>query len=280
MTSPPDPCARCGAPLDDRQRYCVVCGESRRHPDDPAARYLRGRRAGAAAVPPAGVPVVAAVRRERADTRLVALALALLPVAAAAGVLVGRSGGSDDQAVLAALKASDARAARAAAAPAATATAVASVAPVTGDFSGTHGWIVRLKTLDATAAAAATPKGTGVLVTAGYTLKPAGKTAAYVLFAGPYRSRAAASKARRRLVERYPDAAVVEVRRAKAATAGATRAGGSRAARVAAEDAAAAKPPTAAQKAEGAKIVQQIQAKRGKSYVEQQQKLPDTIAVP
>ena len=40
------------------------------------------------------------------------------------------------------------------------------------------------------------------------------------------------------------------------------------------------KHPTAKQKSDGAKIVQQIQSKRGKSYVEQQQKLPDTIVVP
>ena len=40
------------------------------------------------------------------------------------------------------------------------------------------------------------------------------------------------------------------------------------------------KHPTAQQKSTGAQIVKQIQAKRGKSYVEQQQKLPDTIVIP
>jgi hypothetical protein len=38
--------------------------------------------------------------------------------------------------------------------------------------------------------------------------------------------------------------------------------------------------PTASQKADGARIVQQIQATKGKSYVQQQRKLPDTIVVP
>jgi SPOR domain len=264
-----DPCGRCGAPLDDRQRYCVVCGESRRHPDDPAARYLRGRRTVAVA---AGGPAPEPARPARTDARLVALALALLPVAAAAGVLAGRSGSGDDDAVLAAIKASNARAARvSAAAPAAT---VASVTP-TNDFTRSHGWVVRLKPLTAAAAAADTPSGTGVLVTKGYTLKPATR-AAYVLFAGPYGSRAAAARARKRLVKRYPDATVVEVRRAAKGAAG----GSGRAARIAAEDAVVRKHPTAQQKADGAKIVQQIQAKRGKSYVEQQQQLPDTIVIP
>ena len=41
-----------------------------------------------------------------------------------------------------------------------------------------------------------------------------------------------------------------------------------------------AKHPTAKQKADGAKIVQQIQSTKGKAYVDQQRKLPDTIVVP
>jgi hypothetical protein len=38
--------------------------------------------------------------------------------------------------------------------------------------------------------------------------------------------------------------------------------------------------PTAKQKVQGAKIVQEIQARKGKSYVQQQRNLPDTIVVP
>ncbi|MEA2295040.1 MAG: hypothetical protein QOE86_2679 [Solirubrobacteraceae bacterium] len=280
-----DPCARCAAPLDDRQRYCVVCGESARRPDDPVTRYLRdgGRRlrpAAAAAAAPAGRP-------PRADSRLVAVVLALLPLAAAGGVLAGRGGSGSDSALLAAVKAQDARLARASAAAPATTGSTTSPASAPGaptsDFTGADGFVVRLRVLpagtDAAGAAAAKlaarragAANAGVLVTRGLRLKPA-VAAPYLVYAGPYPTRAAAAAARKRLAKRFPQATVVQVRRP--ATGRTSRAGG-----IAAADAVIRKHPTAQQKADGAKIVQQIQAKKGKSYVQQQQQLPDTIVVP
>lgn len=87
-------CDHCQAPLAERQRYCVVCGARRPHADDPAARYFveSARRARAAAAP----PPPAAASADGAGSRLrLALVLALLPLVAALGIVVGRGGGSD-----------------------------------------------------------------------------------------------------------------------------------------------------------------------------------------
>ncbi len=90
-------CDQCGAPTDHDQRYCVVCGSHLRRATDPAARYLseatatsRALRASApASSPPRPTP--------RWGGLGVALMLALIPVAAAVGVQVGRSSNNDAQ---------------------------------------------------------------------------------------------------------------------------------------------------------------------------------------
>lgn len=91
------PCDTCGAPLDARQRYCVECGNHRPDGEDPVARYLAEARRARNAPPPQEAPA-----RVVGGGRL-ALAVALVPLAAAVGVLVGRGDGSDQQ-VLDALK--------------------------------------------------------------------------------------------------------------------------------------------------------------------------------
>jgi hypothetical protein len=98
--SPWDVCDQCQSPLEPRQRYCVVCGSRRLHGDDPAARYLSEatRRARA------GTPVAAAPAPRRA-TSLGTIALALIPLAAALGVLAGRSQAPSDELIVNALKA-------------------------------------------------------------------------------------------------------------------------------------------------------------------------------
>jgi hypothetical protein len=214
----------------------------------------------------------------------------MLPAAAAAGVLVGNDGGAaPDKALVAALKQQGARAAQpvAAATPAAAA-AVADTAasgPVTSDFTAARGFVVRLKALpggtDAAAVAAAKKAAkrhgatkVGVLVTKDFTLKPAVK-APFMVYSGPYPSRTAADAARSKLGKAYPGAQVVAV---KTPSSGGVHA--ARAAKIAAEDAVVRKHPTQQQETQGGQIVKQIQAKQGKSYVEQQQQLPDTIVVP
>jgi hypothetical protein len=268
MSTTHQPCAQCGAPLDERQRYCVVCGTSRRHPDDPVARWLAS--ATSRRSRPASAPTATG---RGSDNRLIAVALALVPVAAAVGVLAGGNGGSSsDSRLLAALRARVAAPSAATAATAATA--------IASDFSLDHGYVVELRVLPGAgttsaaidkakrAAEAAGASHVGVINPADFVLRPASD--GYVIYAGEYRTRALADRALHKLRGRFPAAKVVHV---TSAGGGATGAGTSTAV-------ATQRRATPAQKRQGAQIVQQIQATKGKSYVQQQRKLPDTIVVP
>jgi hypothetical protein len=98
-------CEECGAPLDPQQRYCVNCAARRGNGANPASRYFatmsqRARR------PAARPPVKGA-----SNSRAAAVAFfALLPIAVAIGVVVGRggSGGGENEALLEALRRQDA----------------------------------------------------------------------------------------------------------------------------------------------------------------------------
>ena len=94
-------CDHCQAPLAERQRYCVVCGSRRAHADDPAARYFIAatRRARASETPPPSASTSGSSSRLR-----YAIVLALLPLVAAIGVMVGGNN-SDSQQLVDALKA-------------------------------------------------------------------------------------------------------------------------------------------------------------------------------
>lgn len=270
------PCAQCGAPLDDAQRYCVFCGASRHHAADPVALYLGAARQRPASSAP---PTAVAERSSRSDRWLV-LALALLPLVAAGGVLVGR-GSSGNDTLLEALRAQKAPivqvgtvgagakgASTSAGADGAATTAAAKAFPLA------KGYTVQLKTLPSGSAAnaaiaAARKKGAkdvGVLDPAAVDLSPdpGGKL---VLYSGAFRTRARAEKALAGLKHDFAGAKVVSVRRSASGDENA-------------DEAVVAKHPTAKQKAEGAEIVKQIQATKGKKYVDQQRKLPDTIVVP
>jgi len=95
-----EPCEECGALLDPQQRYCVNCATRRANGANPSSRYFatmsqRARRP--AARPPA---------KAGSGSRAAAVGFfALLPIAVAAGVIVGRggSGEGDNQALLEAL---------------------------------------------------------------------------------------------------------------------------------------------------------------------------------
>jgi hypothetical protein len=268
------PCDRCGSALDDEQRYCVVCGANRRHPGDPVARYLSAARRPRAAT---AAPVTAAARR--ADGRWIAAVFALLPIAAAIGVLVGR-GNSDVVAALRAQKAPVVQIDSGATSTGATAPAAA----IASDFTLAKGFVVKLSTLPAAGTDAATvaaakraakAKGAtdvGLINPGDFSLTPSSR-GAYVLYAGQFTTRAAAAKALRKLGKAFPGAAVVAVGKAAGAARAAAAAG-------AAGAASTGSRPTAKQKAQGAKVVQQIQRSKGKSYVQQQRNLPDTIVVP
>jgi hypothetical protein len=276
-STPPtyEPCGQCGAPLGDNQRYCVVCGTNRRHPEDPVARYLANaarRPAPAPARPPAS----------RSDGKWVAVALALLPVAAGIGVMVGNSGGSSsDDKLLAALRD------RPAAVGTGSASTAAATSALSSDFGLDKGYVVELGTLPwdtttkdtaAKAKDAATAKGAkavGLINPDDYALTPS-TGGDYLLYAGEYKTKADAEKALKKLRATFPDAKVVKVGASSSNRASAAGNG-----KLSSSDAVAQQShPTAQQKQDGAQIVQEIQANKGKSYVEQQRQLPDTIVVP
>lgn len=113
-----EPCEECGAALDPQQRYCVNCAARRGNGANPASRYFatmskRARR-----------PVSSPPARPPQGSRAAAVGFfALLPIAVAIGVVVGRGGsdGSENEALLQALRRQESTAV--AAAPAQTTTA-------------------------------------------------------------------------------------------------------------------------------------------------------------
>ncbi|HEY2333727.1 MAG TPA: hypothetical protein VGH58_01795 [Solirubrobacterales bacterium] len=95
-----EPCEECGAPLDPQQRYCVNCAARRGNGANPSSRYFAAmsQRARRPAMRPSAV-------KASSGSRAAAVAFfALLPIAVAIGVVVGRSGDSgENQALLEAL---------------------------------------------------------------------------------------------------------------------------------------------------------------------------------
>jgi len=125
-----EPCEECGAPLDPQQRYCVECAARRGNGANPSSQYF------AAMSKRARRPLAQPQAKPGSGSRAAAVAFfALLPVAVAVGVVVGRSGsdGTDD-ALLQALRRQDA--AVASAGPAATGPVAASTAKSRGAKAG------------------------------------------------------------------------------------------------------------------------------------------------
>lgn len=131
-----EPCEECGAPLDPQQRYCVNCAARRGNGANPASRYFaamskRARR------PLAGPPAKAG-----SGSRAAAVGFfALLPIAVALGVVVGRSGSGegDNEALLEALRQQEAAVASTAGATAPTGTAAKAKKAAKGSKAGTKG---------------------------------------------------------------------------------------------------------------------------------------------
>jgi hypothetical protein len=125
-TAAPVQCEECGAPVDEEQRYCVVCGAHRRHVTDPASRYLSHASARSrttrAVTTVRRAPRAAAARTSGLG---LAVALALIPAAAAVGVLAGRSSNNDDAKLVTALSKQQAAAERASTSAATTRTIAA-----------------------------------------------------------------------------------------------------------------------------------------------------------
>lgn len=279
VAGPWDPCEHCDAPLDASQRYCVRCGTRRSRAGDPVARHFA-----AVARTARGVSEPAASRREDRTANLrTAAALVLIPIAAGIGVLAGQSRSSDDR-VLAALRAQKAPivnvGASAVGSPAPASTGAAAVA---SDFPRARGFAVKLRTLpvdgtsaaDVTAAVAALrargATNVRVVAPADFTVTPRGGADVYVLVSGAFTERAGAARLSKALKRRFPAAAVVHLARVAAPAAGAVAA--TRATAVAAK-------PSQRELDESRKALHEITTKVGKSYVQQQRHLPDTIVVP
>jgi hypothetical protein len=96
-------CDACGAVVAHDQRYCVVCGTQRRHVRDPAVRFLS--RATADARAQRARQRTGAATARRAPSLAAALLVAVIPLALALGVLVGRASTSGDAKLIAELQA-------------------------------------------------------------------------------------------------------------------------------------------------------------------------------
>jgi hypothetical protein len=276
-------CTECGAPLERQQRYCVNCGARRADAANPASRYLavatRRRQAtatGAWTQPPQG-----------SGTRVAAVAFfALLPLAVAIGVLVGRSG-HDDSGLVDALRSQTATAATGAG----TNVADTSSKLLPSDFSLDKGYTVKLDLLpiestDQTAAskaeADAKSKGAsdvGIINPGDFTTTPDQGQRDYILYSGEFKQKADAQKALTQLKKAYPDAEVIAV-----ASAGADASSPSGTKVVAhtshgAIHQVAGLNPSQAQIQKGTETVNKIAHQTGKSYIEQQQHLPDVIPI-
>jgi hypothetical protein len=97
-----EPCEECGAPLDAQQRYCVECGARRGNGANPSSRYFATMSKRAHRPPPR--PPAASSGGSGSRAAAVGF-FALLPIAVAIGVVVGRSGNDsgENQALLEAL---------------------------------------------------------------------------------------------------------------------------------------------------------------------------------
>lgn len=96
-----EPCQECGAPMDPQQRYCVNCAARRGNGTNPASRYF------AAMSKKARRPLAGPAPKPSPTSRAAAVGFfALLPIAVALGVMVGRSNssGGDSEALLQALR--------------------------------------------------------------------------------------------------------------------------------------------------------------------------------
>lgn len=117
-----EPCEECGAPMDPQQRYCVNCAARRGNGANPSSRYF------ASISKRSRQPSVVAAAKPNPTSRAAAVGFfALLPIAVAVGVVVGRSGSDEggSEALLQALRERQATAVTAAG-PSTAATATAS----------------------------------------------------------------------------------------------------------------------------------------------------------
>lgn len=268
-------CEECGAPLDEKQRYCVSCGARRRDKGGPAVQYFasagkRGRRGGTRTAGPSGARAAAV------------LFFVVLPIAVAIGVLVGNGNGSNNDQQLA-----DAIKNLQAGGGGGTALAsTASTTPITSDWTLERGYTVELKTLPTggtdqaavnSAKQDATSQGAsdvGIINTSEFAVTPAPPGGAYVLYSGQFKSKAEATKALGKLKAKFKDAQVVSVKKNSSGE-------GQLVNKTAYGDVHKVEgfTPSAQKVASDTALVNQESQKTGKNYVDSQKSLPDVIVV-
>jgi len=272
--------------VEANQRYCVVCGTRRKHAHDPAARFLAGATSRARA---SGRGTPGSTTRGRRSAGLgTALVLAIIPLAVGLGVLIGRASNSQDDKLLAALRAEKPEVVNVGGGGATTAAASSTpVATLSSDFPLQSGYAVELSTLRAgatqaqatTAETAAKGKGAtavGLISQSDFTVTPSPPAGAYVIYAGAYKAKAAAAGELARLKKKFPGAQVIAVRSTSSADVGKTLA----TTKYGTVHSAVGFKPTASQLATGGAIVKKIASTYGKSYVGSQIGLPTQISVP
>jgi len=280
-------CNQCGAPAENGQRYCVVCGAKRRHVDDPAASYLATRtsRSRAAVSRRAARPP-----GSRGSSLALALVIAVIPLAVGLGVLVGRASMGGDGRLIAALRAEKPEIINTGGGSGST-TAASRTQPValSSNFPLAQGYAVELRTLPGSgtdqatvnsAEAAARAKGAtgvGLISQQSFSVTPRPPSGAYVIYSGAFTARSAAEKALAKLRKRFPTAIVIRV-----GSLGAVSGAGQVLSKTSYGSATqiAGLHVTKTQLSSGKQVVQHIQQTEGKSYVNAQRGLPSQISIP
>src|SRR5882757_6950293 len=186
-------CEECGAPLDEKQRYCVSCGARRRDKSGPAVQYFanagrRSRRGTGKGTGPSGARAAAV------------LFFVVLPIAVAIGVLVGKGNGNDNKDLADAIKRLQGSG------PASTLATSSAATPIASDWTLDKGYTVELKTIPQSSDQAAvdaakqdaTSKGAtdvGIINTSEFTVTPAPAGGGYVLYSGQFKTKAEATNA-------------------------------------------------------------------------------------
>ena len=287
--SPYEACEHCAAPVETTQRYCVFCGTRRKHVYDPSARYLSSATSLARAQ---RTPVrVASPRRDRSFGLGAAAILVAIPLAVAAGVLVGRVGTRNDSSLIAALKAQKPTVVSigggsVSGSTSGASTVAASTSTLTSTFSLTRGFAVELAAIAHPTASSvssaehkARSKGApavGLIAASAFTVAPAPPSGDAVIYSGQFKTRAAADTALAKLTHQFASAKVVAV----------TSSGGAASGKVLTKtnygsaNQATGFKPTANQLAAGRQIAAKTAKQLNGSYVKSQQGLPSQVSVP
>jgi hypothetical protein len=279
----PEPCARCGAPLAEDQRYCLECGERR----TPTSSVLAGGPPSASAArgqpvppPPDRSGTASGEHAGRGGAVTVIAGVGVLLLAMGVGVLIGRSGGSKQAAAPAQVIS--------VASPGAgdSTTSTPDASSFADDWpSGTNGFTVKLQTLPQastrtgaveaakTAAGAKGAKGVGALKSEDFSSLTAGN---YVIYSGVYHKKGEADRALKGLEKSFPDASVIKVstsggRGAVSGGSGGASPGGS-------GGGASSNHPAPPSVVEHLNSTKGQGGKSGKSYEEESKNLPNVIS--